>query len=138
MIKTGTSPLPVSGRSLLIDTTLAAGTASDFGLDVRVGNGQRVRIGYDTTTVLRRAAPTSARPSQRVHRARLPLRHHELQLKIYIDSSSVEVFSADGTVSISDLVYPDSSSTGVGVFADHGTARLESLTARTLGNAIKG
>jgi levanase len=50
----------------------------------------------------------------------------------------VEVFSADGTVSISDLIYPDPSSTGVGLFAEGGTARLNGLTARSLGRAIAG
>jgi len=73
-----------------------------------------------------------------VHRAKLPLHNRELKLKILVDSSSVEVFSADGQVSISDLVYPDPTSTGVATFADGGTAQLKRFTAQTLGKAIKG
>ena len=143
-ITAGTHALPASGRSLLIKTTLAQGTAADFGLDVRVGDGQRVRIGYDTTTGELYLDRTQAGQSDfspifpAVHRAKLKLQDRELKLKIYLDSSSVEVFSADGQVSISDLVYPDPTSTGIGTFADGGTARLKSLTAKTLGDAIKG
>ncbi len=143
-ITAGTHALPASGRSLLIKTTLAQGTAADFGLDVRVGDGQRVRIGYDTTTGELYLDRTQAGQSDfspifpAVHRAKLKLQDRELKLKIYLDSSSVEVFSADGQVSISDLVYPDPTSTGIGTFADGGTARLKSFTAKTLGDAIKG
>ena len=143
-ITAGTHALPASGRSLLIKTTLAQGTAADFGLDVRVGDGQRVRIGYDTTTGELYLDRTQAGQSDfspifpAVHRAKLPLQDRELKLKIYLDSSSVEVFSADGQVSISDLVYPDPASTGIGTFADGGTAQLKSFTAQTLGGAIKG
>jgi len=73
-----------------------------------------------------------------VHRAKLNLRNGELKLKIFLDTSSVEVFSADGRVSISDLIYPDPASSGIESFANGGTAQLKSLTARTLGRAIKG
>jgi levanase len=143
-ITVGTHALPVKGRSLLIETTLAQGTATDFGLDVRVGGDQRVRIGYDTTTgdlYLDRTQAGRADFSPifpAVHRAKLHLKNREVRLKIYVDSSSVEVFSTDGLVSISDLVYPDPTSAGVTTFAKGGTARLESLTARTLGEAIRG
>ncbi|GAA3618960.1 GH32 C-terminal domain-containing protein [Microlunatus ginsengisoli] len=143
-ITAGTHRMPVSGRSLLIETTLHKGTATDFGLDVRVGGGQRVRIGYDTTTEELYVDRTQAGRSDfsplfpAVHRAELPLHRGELGLTIAVDSSSVEVFSADGTVSISDLVYPDPTSTGVALFADGGTARLDGLTVRTLGGSITG
>jgi levanase len=143
-ITAGTRQLPAEGRSLLIETTLAPGTATNFGIDVRVGNAQRTRIGYDTTTGELYLDRTHAGRSDfspifpAVHRAKLPLPNRERKLKILVDSSSVEVFSADGQVSISDLVYPDPTSTGVATFADGGTAQLERFTAQTLGKAIKG
>ena len=73
-----------------------------------------------------------------MHRVKLPLDHGKLELTIFVDSSSVEVFSADGRVSISDLVYPDPASVGIGVFADGGTAKQQRLIVRTLGGAIQG
>jgi levanase len=143
-ITSSTRSLPVAGRSLQIKASFDPETASDFGLEVRAGNGQRTRIGYDTTTEELYVDRTQAGRSDfspvfpAVHRAKLPLSGNELTLQILVDSSSVEVFSADGTVSISDLIYPDPSSTGVRLFAEGGTARLTGLTARTLGAAVSG
>ena len=143
-IAPGTQAVPAAGRSLMIETTLNQGTATAFGLDVRVGNGQRTRIGYDTTTGELYVDRTMAGRSDfspifpAVHRAKLPLDHGKLELTIYVDSSSVEVFSADGRVSISDLIYPDPTSVGIGVFADGGTAKQQRLIVRTLAGAIQG
>lgn len=143
-ITPGTRALPVKGRSLKLRATLKAGSASDFGLDVRVGQGQRVRIGYDTSTQELYLDRTKAGKSDfssvfpAVHRAKLPLRSGKLSLVVFVDSSSVEVFTADGRVSISDLVYPDATSTGIAAFAQGGTAKLERLVVQTLGGAIKG
>jgi len=51
-----------------------------------------------------------------------------LRLRIYIDASVIEIF-ANGTVSLTDRVYPASpSSLGIGLFAKGGTAHLRSLT----------
>ena len=83
-IAPGTHAVPAAGRSLLIETTLNQGTATAFGLDVRVGNGQRTRIGYDTTTGELYVDRTRAGRSDfspifpAVHRAKLPLDHGKL------------------------------------------------------------
>ncbi len=143
-IAPGSQTVPAAGRSLMIETTLNQGTATAFGLDVRVGNGQRTRIGYDTLTGELYVDRTGAGRSDfsplfpAVHRVKLPLDHGKLELTIFVDSSSVEVFSADGRVSISDLIYPHPSSVGIGVFADGGTAKQQRLVVRTLGGAIQG
>ena len=51
-----------------------------------------------------------------------------LRLRIYIDASVIEIF-ANGTVSLTDRVYPASpASLGIGLFAKGGTARVRSLT----------
>jgi levanase len=103
-----------------------------------------VRIGYDTSTGELYLDRTQAGQSDfspvfpAVHRAKLRLQDRTLELRIYLDSSSVEVFSADGQVSISDLVYPDRTSTRIGTFAHGGTAQLTSFTAQTLGGSITG
>jgi len=40
MVPAGTTALPVHGKTLEIDATFAARTASSYGLKVRTGNGQ--------------------------------------------------------------------------------------------------
>ena len=109
---------------------------------MRVGTGQHTRIGYDTNThrlyVDRTAAGDSSFSTafagvQQVH---LDLAGKPLTLKILVDSSSVEVFANHGLVSITDLIYPDATSQGIDLFAQHGSAQLQHLRIATLGAAI--
>ena len=71
------------------------------------------------------------------HTAPLDLHGKPLELTIFVDSSSVEVFAQDGKVSISDLVYPDRSSTGIQLYADGGTARLTRAKIATIGSTVR-
>lgn len=48
-------------------------------------------------------------------------RHH------IVDWSSVEVFANDGQRVITDLIFPDSASNGLDLFAKEGSLRVESL-----------
>ena len=54
------------------------------------------------------------------HRVAVPLVKGELALRILVDRSSVEVFTADGRTAITDLVYPNLSSDGIAVYAEGG------------------
>ena len=138
----GTKTVAATGTALQIDATLSPATSDNFGIDVRVGPGQHTRIGYDTTTddlyVDRTAAGDSSFSSAfaGVQRVSLDLAGKPLTLKVLVDSSSVEVFANNGLVSITDLIYPDTASQGIDLFAQHGTAQLKNLTIATLGEAI--
>ena len=138
----GTKALAASGTSLQIDATLSPDTSNNFGIDVRVGSGQRTRIGYDTTTnelyVDRTASGDSSFSSAfaGIHRVSLDLAGKPLTLKILVDSSSVEVFANNGLVSITDLIYPTAASQGIDLFAQNGSAQLNKLRIATLGAAI--
>lgn len=46
-------------------------------------------------------------------------------LRILVDRSSVEVFAEGGRVTITDIIFPDVTSTGVKVFSEGGRAKLE-------------
>jgi fructan beta-fructosidase len=49
------------------------------------------------------------------------------ELKIYLDHCSVEVFAQHGELVLTDLIFPDKTSTGVSIYAHGGSATLESL-----------
>jgi fructan beta-fructosidase len=138
----GTKTLSATGTALQIDATLRPTTSDNFGIDVRVGPGQRTQIGYDTTTqelyVDRTAAGDASFSSAfaGIHRVRLDLAGKPLTLKILVDSSSVEVFANNGLVSITDLIFPDAASQGIEVFAQHGSVQVKNLKIATLGAAI--
>jgi fructan beta-fructosidase len=54
-----------------------------------------------------------------------------LQLRVVLDGSSVEVFVGDGRVTITDLIFPAPTSTGVRLLADRG-ARVRRLEVAEL------
>jgi len=129
-IPAGTTALPVRGKTLEIDATFAARTASSYGLKVRTGNGQETVIGYDTRTEQvyvdrTRSGVVDFSPDfPGVQRAPLAARHGRVRLHILVDWSSVEVFTDRGRITITDQIFPDPTSDGLAVFASGGTARL--------------
>lgn len=130
----GEKRVDVHGTSLRIDAVIEPGTASTFGIDVRVGGNQRTRIGYDVNQQRIFIDRTQSGDVSlggnfgSVHSAPLPL-DGPLDLEIWVDSSSVEVFAEGGRVALTDLVFPDLTSDGVKVFAENGTARVSYLAA---------
>lgn len=58
-------------------------------------------------------------------------------LRIYVDSSSVEVFAHDGQAVVTDLIYPDAEAKGISVHADHEDLVFSSLHIYEL-SPIKG
>ncbi|CAM5470713.1 GH32 C-terminal domain-containing protein [Leifsonia shinshuensis] len=132
----GTKPLAVSGAELDVQARLTAGTASTFGLNVRTGGGQYTQIGYDTSTgelyVDRTHSGQTDFNAAFPGRATAPVALDAaggIGLRILIDASSVEVFTADGTRVITEQIFPDAASTGVSAFATGGTAGIDSVQA---------
>lgn len=114
-----------------------AGT-SDFGVDVRTGDGAYTRIGYDTGAgelyIDRRhsGAVDFAAEFPGVHRAPLALPDGGLDLRILVDASSVEVYAAGGSVCLTDQIFPDPAACALRAYAHGGALRIESLTVRAL------
>jgi fructan beta-fructosidase len=121
-----------------LDATFAAGTATEFGLVLRRGAHEGTRVGYDTLNgelVLDRTASGRVDFSPHfpgIDAAPVALDHSRLQLRIYLDTTSLEVFAQDGLVSITDQIFPDPSSTGLALYSLGGTAHLISLTVTPL------
>ncbi|MFC7359108.1 glycoside hydrolase family 32 protein [Nocardioides astragali] len=133
----GVHALPDSwrGSSAVLTVELDPGTASRCGLHVRVGDGERTVVGYDTaerTLYVDRtlSGDTGFHPDFRaVHSAPLDLDEGDrLALEIHIDTTSVEVYADGGRVVITDLVFPSPTSDRIAVFAEGGAAHLHSLT----------
>ncbi|MFI8347734.1 GH32 C-terminal domain-containing protein [Streptomyces sp. NPDC085596] len=134
-------PLPVKGKALDIEATFTLRDADRFGLKVRTGSGgEETTVGYDRTTgelyVDRtHSGVTDFSPSfPGVQRAPLKPRDGKVKLRILVDWSSVEVYGGDGEATITDLVFPDPTSDGVQVFADHGSVKLDRATVRQVGS----
>ena len=61
------------------------------------------------------------------HAAPLKTPGSMLELRIFVDRSSVELFADRGQAVITDLIYPDVASMGITVFADDNRKVIESL-----------
>lgn len=131
----GVLTAPLTGRSLEVVAVFdaAAATATEFGLKLRVGNGQETLVGYDAASgeafVDRTASGFS--PSEAfAARHGAPLEVMEdgtVKLHIFLDAASVELFANDGLRTITDQIFPDLTSLGVELYAEGGEVELLDL-----------
>ncbi len=133
--------LGVAGKALELVVELEAGDAAEFGLELRRGGEHATRIG-----VVPKAGRLfvdrehSGRTSFHkdfagVHEAPLdPAPDGRVRLHVFLDWSSVEVFAQDGTLVLTDQIFPDEGAVGVALYARGGAARLKTLSAFPLGS----
>jgi fructan beta-fructosidase len=129
----GLNTLGARGKALEIIAEFEINTASEFGLKVRTGEGEETLIGYNVPagelfvdrTESGQVDFSTLFPSREA--APLAAKNNRVELHIFVDWSSVEVFADDGRISITDQIFPKPSSDGLALFANGGIARLVSL-----------
>ncbi len=122
------------GDTVEIQAEFRARDADKFGVQVRVGNGQRTVIGYDVDrgavyvdrTRSGNVGFNATFPS--VEYAPLRVRNGKVTLRILVDRSSVEVFADRGQRTITDQIFPDRNSQAIRVFSNGGRAQLQKIT----------
>ncbi len=129
------------GEAMELLVTFDVGNAKQFGLNLRVGDNEKTVLGYDTQTetlYLDRTQSGAVKFHPEfpgVHKAPLAAENGKITLRVFVDWSSIEVFAADGTVVISDKIFPQDSSQGVEVFSRGGMATVDSIEAWPLKSA---
>jgi fructan beta-fructosidase len=123
------------GQQLDIQLQFAPGTAATSGIRVLQGGQQFTEIGYDaasqTLYVDRTASGDVGFHPAFAGKHAAPLKPDadgRIQLRILVDTSSVEVFADDGAVVMTDLVFPDPSSDRLELFASGGECTLDHCT----------
>jgi len=117
-----------------IDAVITRGTATEFGLMIRGGNGHGTRIGYNTSTGClyldrTKSGVVAFNPLfASIESVPVDLVNGTLALRIYLDRSSLEVFTADGLATITDQIFPLETSQELSAYANGGSATLDSLT----------
>jgi fructan beta-fructosidase len=107
--------------------------AFSLGFKVRVSSGQETVVGWDAKTNevyvdrTRSGLADFHKDFSGKHLASLRVTGALLQLRIFVDRSSVELFADRGQAVITDLIYPDPASTGITVFADDDRKVIKSL-----------
>ncbi|WP_082589644.1 glycoside hydrolase family 32 protein [Agromyces sp. Soil535] len=142
-IADGAETLPVAGDVVRIDAVLRPGDAEAVGLSV-LGDGESAtRIAYSAASgrlfVDRRdSGSTAFHPAfASIEDAPVVIRDDgTVAFTVYVDRSSVEVFTADGRTTITDQVFPNAGADAIGLWADGEGASLESLTVTPLHGAM--
>lgn len=130
----GVRVLPgAAGTVQRIEISFAAGDAEEFGLIVRGDGATGTRVGIrpaDGTLFIdrRHSGATGFHESfASLDTAPVDSANGTYSLTIFVDRCSVEVFAQDGTVTMTDLIFPAESSTAVAVFASGGTVVVDDL-----------
>ncbi len=133
----------VEGDMFQLDLTLEPGTSSKAGVVIRASEGfdvdpaksapgaQGTIVGYDSDsgrvyvdrTRSGNVGFSGAFPSVSSF-PMSPDKDGRISLRLYVDRASVEVLTGSGVNSITDIFFPDASSTGLFAFVEGGTATL--------------
>ena len=116
-----------------IQVEVTLGKASGFGIKICMDDAEETVIGYDAQLqevfLDRRRSGNSAFSAEfaDVHRAPLALEQGKINLNIFVDSCSVEVFANHGLVVITDLIFPTTQNTTLQFYARDGDAGLNKV-----------
>ena len=132
------SSLGVSGDRLEVIVTLEIGDADSCGLKFRVGDSEETVVAYDATSgelfVDRtKSGETDFHPAfAGKHNAPLKPVNGQIELHIFVDASSIEVFADDGKAVLTERIFPDPKSVDVSFFSEAGKATIKELKAWNL------
>lgn len=119
--------------------TLMLNDASEAGITILHGSeGKRTTIGYDTSRSVLFVDRTQSGISDfhddfaSVHEAPLVLDDNALELHVFVDRSSIEVFADNGLISMTNRVFPETESHSVTLWSKNGEATLSEASAWSL------
>jgi sucrose-6-phosphate hydrolase SacC (GH32 family) len=147
-VNEGNQPIPLSGKSLDIIMSFSdrdAASSSQFGLLLRSNSdlAQQTRIGYDFGTkrmfVDRSKSGNVGFDGTFANTYFAPLApgsDGKVNLRILLDSSSVELFGGEGEVTLSAQIFPQDSGIDVRVFSSGGSTKGVAIDAKILGSAF--
>ena len=132
----------VASNQLDITFTISPNNSSRAGIRILQSKDEQTEIGYDTkskSVYINRGATSLSETNVDlggIQNFPTPLNNGSISLRIIVDRSSVEVFTADGLGVISDLAMPDSKkSINASLFAVGGSAIVTNLKIYTLKSA---
>lgn len=105
-----------------LDASFSTVTSNTFGFNLCVGDGRKVVISYDTDShnlIIDRThcADAFIPKFSRVTHAQVKPVDNKIRLHIFVDKSSIELFTNDGKDVFTLLTYPSASQTGVELFS---------------------
>ncbi|MBC8571197.1 cadherin-like beta sandwich domain-containing protein [Zongyangia hominis] len=123
------------------DAVIDLGTASEVGFKLRTGNGQQTVVKYDVNTqnLTIDRSKSGKNPNDRfasAYSTKVAPVDGKIDLHMFLDWSSLEVFGMGGQACGTALIFPDPDSVGMEFYAKGGTATVESLDIYELGTVF--
>lgn len=105
-----------------IDATFSTVSSNTFGFNLCVGDGRKVMISYDTDShnlIIDRTncSDVFIPKFSRMAHAKVFPQNNQIRMHIYVDKSSVELFTNEGRDVFTLLTYPSETQTGIELFA---------------------
>lgn len=129
-VAAGETPTGLDATVARVEVRVALGSAQEAGVVLRRSAdgavGTRVGVRRDGTLVVDRTRSGDVGFNAlfaSVEEAPVTVRDGEVTFTAYLDRSSVEVLAERGQRSVTDLIYPPASATGVGAYSVGGTAK---------------
>ncbi|WP_404445805.1 glycoside hydrolase family 32 protein [Sutcliffiella horikoshii] len=113
-------------------------TAELFGLSVMNSKEEKTTISYDAVKELLIVDRTAAGDNSfsesfaAIQEAPLNMDGETINLQIFVDASSIEVFANSGRIAVTSLVFPHEKANKVNLFSKEGTANVRQLTLTPL------
>ena len=130
------------GIAAEIEVEITPGTAGEFGIKICTSDVEESIIGYNTQAqeifLDRRHSgdTTFSEKFDGIHRAPLVLEQGKINLHIFVDACSVEVFANHGQVVISDLIFPSNQNLTLQFYTRAGDAHLNKVDIWRMVTAI--
>jgi levanase len=126
----GEHPTGLDATVARVEVRVALGSASEAGIVVRRSAdgsvGTRIGVRRDGTLLVDRTRSGNVAFNSlfsSIEEAPVTLHDGEATFTAYLDRSSLEVLAENGQVSVTDLIFPPTSATGVATYARGGTAK---------------
>ena len=134
--------LPFKGEAYDLELTLTPGTATSLALNVLQSDSERTTLRYDMarqelTLDRRQSGNVAFNPlfASTLETAKVPLQNGQLQLRLLVDKSVVEVFAQGGETTLTDLVFPRQHAGRISLRAEGGAVQITALRLRDLSQA---
>jgi fructan beta-fructosidase len=132
----------VMGDTLEVEATIDPGKATSFGFEVRKGGAEQTIIGVDRVNselfVDRTHSGDTSFDPRFAGRQTAPLNiraGQPIELHIFVDRCSVEVFANHGERVMSELIFPSLSSRGIELYSRGGGAKIVKLVVWNFNSA---
>lgn len=127
--KTDISP---EAMEIILSLVLSEGAQANLGLELKNTKGEIYRIGFDAAQNQYYSDRTNAGKTDfsdqfapTLHTAPRISQSNKINLHVFLDSGSIEMFADDGTIVMTDLFFPNENFTELVLFAENGEVLLK-------------